>query len=105
MQIEAIERPIRYRLATGRELILRPGVPVEVPEQAARQLLQKAGGKVRAVFPPANVGNVVSWRSPLFGSLQGAVLMIEGDAVLVDHPTIGQPAWICRSWLIEKGDL
>lgn len=99
MHIEATEKPIRYRLATGEEVILRPGVPVEVPEQAARQLLQKAGGKVRAVFPLVTIGQTVAWCSPLFGNLQGVALLIEADSILVQHPTIGEPAWIYRGWI------
>jgi hypothetical protein len=49
MQLEATGQPIRYRLKTGEEFTLRPGVPMELPDQAATQLLQKAPDKVRRV--------------------------------------------------------
>ena len=49
MQLEATGKPIRYRLKTGEEFILRPGVPMELPDQAATQLLQKASAMVRRV--------------------------------------------------------
>jgi hypothetical protein len=49
MLIEAVEQRVRYRLLNGHEVCLRPGVPMELPEPAARQLLKKAAGKVRVV--------------------------------------------------------
>jgi len=49
MLIEAVERRIRFRLRTGQEVTLRPGVPTELPDSAARQLLKQAAGKVRLV--------------------------------------------------------
>lgn len=49
----------------------------------------------------------VRWQSPLFGALEGEVLMsTEGTDLLVAHPIIGEPAWIPLSWMIndlEKG--
>lgn len=49
MQLEATDKPIRYRLRSGEEIVLRPGIPSEVPDQAAQELLLKAAGKVRPV--------------------------------------------------------
>jgi hypothetical protein len=49
MQLEATRVPIRYRLRNGEELMLRPGVPMDVPDHAANQLLKKAPDKVRRV--------------------------------------------------------
>ena len=49
MQLEATGQPIRYRLKTGEKVTLRPGVPMELPDQAATQLLQKAPAMVRRV--------------------------------------------------------
>lgn len=49
MLIEATQQPIRYRLKSGVEVLLPPGVPTELPDEAARQLVKKAGSKVRVV--------------------------------------------------------
>lgn len=57
MLLEATDRPIKVRLRDGREIVLRPGEPVEIEEARARWLLAKAGAKVRVlagdVLPPA----------------------------------------------------
>jgi hypothetical protein len=47
MLIEATEKPIRYRLRDGQELLLEPGKPVHLSDEAAQRLLKKAAGKVR----------------------------------------------------------
>jgi len=49
MQLEATGKPIKYRLKSGEEVTLRPGVPTELPGPAATQLLRKARDKVRLV--------------------------------------------------------
>lgn len=47
MQLEAIGKPIKFRLITGEEITLMPGAPIDLPEDRARKLLAKAPGKVR----------------------------------------------------------
>ena len=49
MQLEAMGKPIKYRLKTGEEVTLLPGIPTELPDPAATQLLKKAPDKVRLV--------------------------------------------------------
>ena len=49
MQLEAVGRPLKYRLRTGEEIILKPGVPVELRDESARILLKQAGDRVRVV--------------------------------------------------------
>src|SRR6476646_9489136 len=49
MQLEAMGKPIKYRLKTGEEVTLKPGVPMELPDPAGAQLLKKAPDKVRRV--------------------------------------------------------
>jgi len=44
MLVEALTRTIRYRLRSGEEVRLRPGIPMDLPISAARQLLIKAAG-------------------------------------------------------------
>ena len=104
MLIGAIKHPIRYTMRNGQEVRLVPGAPVEIPEAQAKVLLAKAPDRVRLVPCPLAIGQTIEWCSPLFGCLQGTLLLIEGDNLLVDHATIGQPAWICRTWLLAKGD-
>lgn len=48
MIIEALQ-PLHIRRATG-DLHLRPGYPIELPDDEAARLLSKAGGKVRAIL-------------------------------------------------------
>jgi hypothetical protein len=64
MLLEATREPIRYRLKSGEEITLHPGVPVELPDQAACQLLQKAPEKVRRVpnEPAIQPGCCFSWQ-------------------------------------------
>lgn len=97
-------RPFRLRL-NGQARTIAEGQTFELDPDAGERLLAKAPGLVSTVILNVNVGEIVRWRSPLFGNTQGAVLLVEEENVLVSHPTIGEPAWICRSWLIEKGDL
>ena len=49
MLIEATNQPVRYRYRDGRELLFRPGSPIEIPFAEAKRLLEKAEGKVRLV--------------------------------------------------------
>jgi hypothetical protein len=64
MQLEATKEPIKYRLKTGKEIMLRPGVPTELPDEAANQLLKKAPDKVRRVdqVPAIHIGDSITWR-------------------------------------------
>lgn len=94
-------RPFRLNL-NGEARTIAAGQTFELDHDAGERLLAKAAGLVSPVLQPAEVGQIIAWCSPLFGNLKGAVLLNEGDSLLVDHPTIGQPAWICRSWLIAK---
>jgi len=51
MLIEAINQPIRYRFRDGREVVFRPGEPVDVPEGDAQRILGRAPGKIRTAQP------------------------------------------------------
>lgn len=77
MQLEAIGQPIRYRLKTGEEVTLRPGVPLELPDLAASQLLQKAPDKVRRVEPLSTVqpGDLMTWQRA--NGLQSGPAMVD----------------------------
>jgi hypothetical protein len=99
MLIEATQKPIRYRLQTGEELYLKPGVPMEVPEVAARQLIQKAGDKVKVLAS----GRLVTWDSPMFGILSARVEEELSHGVRVRHPLTEVNCVIPREWICQSG--
>ena len=62
MWVEAT-KPLRAEFQSG-AVSLRPGEPIELPDESARKLLVQARGKVREVLPvqvDALVSEVVSW--------------------------------------------
>ena len=91
-------KPFRLRLR-GQVRIIGQGQAIELDTAEGERLLQRAPGLVRLVPRPVVIGHALQWCSPLFGNLQGMVLLADEDAVLVQHPTIAEPAWICRSWI------
>lgn len=49
MLIESTKRTIRFRMRSGEEVKLNPGVPIELPDSAAQHLIRQAKGLVRKV--------------------------------------------------------
>ncbi len=82
MLLEAVEKPIIYRWPQG-EVRLEPGKPVELPDDRAQRLLEKAPGKVRAVPSPM----VVDTGNDAEGSLV---------AVKISGSVVGE-FWFCLS--------
>ena len=89
MQLEATGLPIRYRLKTGEEFTLRPGVPMELPDRAATQLLQKAPDKVRRVddatsissdLPLLHPGTQITWEGADLTLRHGIVDFLHTEA-------------------------
>ena len=103
MLLEAVDCPIRYRLADGHEIRLEPGHPVDLPDDRARKLLAKAPGKVKLASicqPCLNPGTWIDWDSPLFGRLRGELLGVREDAWLdVFHPLTDKLARIPQAWV------
>ena len=101
MLIEVLA-PLTIRLPEG-NVRLQPGQPVELLDQHARRLMEKAPGKVRQVGMTARAkslqGQVVQWDSPLFGLLSGFVHDDHGDRVTVFHPLTEQLATIPKDWM------
>jgi hypothetical protein len=81
MQLEATGKPIRYRLKSGEEVILRPGVPTELPDHAANQLLKKAPNKVRRVNRSSMIepGTAITWEGADFSVRHGVVDFVDLD--------------------------
>jgi hypothetical protein len=84
MLVVAITKPVRYRWPGG-EVGLVPGQPVDLPDDRARKLLEKAPGKVRLVpQPPLTIQETaVDAHESIF-------------AVRIESPDIGE-FWLCLS--------
>ena len=103
MLLEAVGRPIRYRLADGREVRLVPGQPVDLPDLQADKLLAKAQGRVKLAptgLPRFQPGTWIEWDSPLFGRLRGELLGVREDGwaevfnPVTETVTPIPPAWV-----------
>lgn len=103
MIIEAL-KPLRVAFSDPGQapIHLKPGYPVNLPDDQARRLLEKAPGKVRLISE-AKPGDTVEWLSPLFGRLTGELLAIQDNGDLaVFHPCTDAlamiaPAWVCAT--------
>jgi hypothetical protein len=104
MFVEAVARSIRYRLRSGEEVTLQPGVPTELPDAAARQLLTKACGKVRLVEAP----QATPTYDPLAPPLGSGWLVVyrDRDWVLCGgcddhaHGTVQSCEWDGTAWTV-----
>ena len=105
MQLEAVGKPLKYRLRTGEELLLQPGCPVEVPDESALSLMSKAGNRVRVVALANRsngdlTGHIVNWQSRLFWvEMRATVLEDLGHSVRCVHPLTNVECVIPRGWL------
>jgi hypothetical protein len=95
MLLEAMDKPIKYRLRDGRELLLEPGVPVDVPDAAASYLLRKVSGRVR-IAPGVLINDSFSDFSPVFwrcaaGTILGPGFMRHHTKV---HTNRGDYLWL-----------
>ncbi len=99
--LEAVT-PVIYRWPGG-EVRLQPGERVNLPEDRARRLMQKAGSRVREVIKP---GTSVRFTSPVFGPCTARVLVHDGETVLVaDHEVMGAgPICIKAAWITAHED-
>ena len=106
MKIECIGPPFVYRWPDG-EVRLVPGKPVELPEDRAARLLEKAPGRVRVVESVDRmdgnlIGRIVSWDSPLFGLLSATVQEDLPHGVRVFHPLTEMECVIPTTWLCRQ---
>ena len=98
MRIEALT-PLKIKRPAG-DMLMTPGQPVEFPDDEGRRLLERAGGKVRAIEDSLQVGMMVEWESRLFyGLLTGVILEVTAHAVRVHHPLTEMEALIPRPWV------
>lgn len=112
MQLEATV-PIKYRLKSGEEVTLKPGIPMDIPEQAANQLLLKMPDKVRratsghAVIIEPAVANArsVFWESGdarILGPAIPEFLARDGSTFWIVTTFEGQIRWINADRLRSK---
>ena len=108
MFVEAIDHPIRYHLADGREFRLVPGQPVDLPDIQASKLLAKAQGRVKLAstgLPCFQPGTWIEWDSPLFGRLRGELLAVREDGLVeVFNPVTETVTPIPREWVRESNE-
>lgn len=78
MFVEATEAPITYKLKSGQIVVLQPGLPVELSDQAGQQLLRKAGDKVRAL----TAGRAKSF---VLRAVERLTLELEGQTIACDQ--------------------
>ncbi|GKS58169.1 hypothetical protein YTPLAS18_16960 [Nitrospira sp.] len=114
MLVEAVTKPIRYRLTDGQEIHLRLGVPADIPDQQAQALLLKAGDRVRLVpaegstkIEPATCRRPVYWESGDSGRIVGPGHVTHMTQVMDGN---GQETfWLCveyqGSWRWIREDL
>jgi hypothetical protein len=106
MKVECVGPPLIYRWPKG-EVRLVPGHPVELPEDRATRLLEKAPGRVRVVNSADRIdvnliGRIVSWDSPLFGLVSATVLEDLRHGVRVFHPLTELECVIPMKWLSRQ---
>ena len=83
MQVEAIGRRVQYVFLDGTKVLLVPGTPVELPEAAARDLLQKVSAFVRVLPRTRQRYEVQTKTGPqqVIGSVHGGLLIHRSIAV------------------------
>lgn len=60
MKLETTGKAFTYRWPGG-EVHLEPGKPIDLPDERAKRLLDKAAGKVRMIPPTIQPGDRIAW--------------------------------------------
>ena len=103
MLIEALA-PLQVKLPE-KELRVEAGQTMNLPQQFAIKLLEKAPGKVRVLDPPILAdltrGARVIWESPLFGQCSGEIALLpeNGWVVVHCHSVTGNVALVHLDWI------
>jgi hypothetical protein len=96
MTIEALH-PLHVRRQAG-DIHLKPGQPVELPDDEAIRLLAKTN-KVHPVLRP---DDFVEWRSPALPKQQGEVLAVYPDRTFeVFHPLTEALCRLPVGWVLR----
>lgn len=92
----------------GKVLTVEPGQSVNLPEELAFKLLERAAGKVRVVAPPVLAdlisGAKIVWESPLFGQCTGEIALPPENGWLVvrSHSVTGNLALVNVDWIHQQ---
>ncbi len=103
MLIEALIA-LQVKLPEG-ELTVESGQSINLPEELAFKLLERAAGKVRVVPPPVLAdlipGAKIVWESPLFGQCTGEIALSPENGWLVvrSHSVTGNLALVNVDWV------
>lgn len=109
MLIEALI-PLQVKLPE-KELTIEPGQSVNLSEELAFKLLERAAGKVRVVASPVLAdlisGTKIFWESPLFGECTGEIALPPENGWLVvrSHSVTGNLALVNVDWICRIGRL
>lgn len=91
-------RPLHIRRVNG-DLHMKPGFPVELPDEDAVRLLAKKPDAVRPVLCP---GDIVEWLSPALPKQQGEVLDVYQDGTFeVCHPLAEKLCRLPLMWVTK----
>ncbi len=99
-------KPLKL-LLPGQVLRVKPGTPVDLPDEYGRKLLSKAGDSVKEILRVQGnttlvLGKKITWDSPLFGKCLGQVDLTPVEVnVLVDLPVNEKLTWIPVSWVCD----
>jgi hypothetical protein len=85
MRLEALT-PFTYRWPGG-EVHLEPGTPIDLPDERAQRLLNKAPGKVRVCPPTIQPGDRITWQRADGGKQSGVIDFL--------HPSHGEVWAFC----------
>lgn len=97
MLMEAL-RPLHIRRVNG-DLHMKPGSPIEIPDEEAVRLLAKKPDAVRPVLCP---GDIVEWLSPALHRQRGEVRAVHPDGTFeVFHPLTGVLCRLPIRWVTQ----
>ena len=88
-----------------KELRVKPGQSVNLPEEFAIKLLERAPGKVRVLAPPILAdlisGAKIVWDSPIVGPCTGEIALPPENGWLVvrNHSVTGNLALVNVDWI------
>ena len=108
MLIEVSES-LKVRLP-DRELDLTPGTQIELEDRYAVKLIERLGGMAKVVIPKSDrsslqSGDLVSWKSPLFGRCYGRIAIIHDEyewMLVADHSVLNGFAFVSKKWAVSE---
>lgn len=78
MIVECVGQAFTYRWPGG-EIHLEPGKPINLPDERAQRLIEKAPGKIRVIQPNFEPGSTIAWLRADGSRQIGTIDFIHGD--------------------------